>query len=452
MRGNPTPATIRIPPRRSDSRSGPRITKGMTRCKAGDFLLFSAFLAPLLGCMESSVISAAETPSRLSSIRTEASDRTPRLALWLAKKGELSSNTQASYDLVMSAWFEPGEAEELRGRRPSMKILAGLSHTWIYNDPGWLEFLITAANGGDPQGPLQITEDMYLVEDSLGGGKDERKCSPPGWDKIFAMDPRHPGWRKLILSFYQTVATQPQHDGVVIDMLDAYPFCEGSRSGGVPDPIDAAGWVGAQAEIVGLIREAVPEEKWVFANAGHDFSEGSPFPQFLNGYLLENFLGSWGATLEEGLASAERALGTTAAPHLVVFAADTDDTGEMNWARFRTGLAASLLLDNTFFAFDYGSQDHGGVDEWWFPAYYDLPLGPPLGAYTHENGVYRRDFQFGSVVIAAEGGSSVTFSAPHLDPASGQTGSEWTVEEGDARIFLQMASVQTSGAEHTTAR
>ena len=108
--------------------------------------------------------------------------------------------------------------------------------------------------------------------------------------------------------------------------------------------------------------------------------------------------------LEEGLASAQRALKTVRSPHVVVFAVDTDDTGMIDWTRFRTGLTASLLLDNTYFAFDHGPRDHGGVTDWWVPEYYEVTLGDPLGPYTMDDGVYRRDFERGTVVIAADGG------------------------------------------------
>jgi hypothetical protein len=38
-------------------------------------------------------------------------------------------------------------------------------------------------------------------------------------------------------------------------------------------------------------------------------------------------------------------------------------------------------MDNTYFAFDYGPRDHGGVTDWWFEDYYDVDLGEPVGPY-----------------------------------------------------------------------
>ncbi len=389
--------------------------------------------APLLICL-SAVLFASLACGQNNSVENNA--RTPRLALWLAKKDDLLANPQAKFDLVMTAWFEQQEANTLVSRHPSAKLLAGLSHTWIWDNPGWLSFLIIVANQGNPNGALQITDDMYLMFDDDGDGALDRRCSPPGWNEIYAMDPRHPKWRELILAFYRTVADQAQHDGVIMDMLDVYPFCEGARSLGVSAPLDAQGWVSAQEELLALIRENTPSEKWVFANAGRDFGEDSPFPKYLNGYLLENFLGSWGAGLEEGLRSAQRALETTQPPHIVVFAVDTDDTGKVDWNRFRVGLAASLLMDNTYFAFDFGAKDHGAVTNWWFPNYYDIALGKPLGQYTLEGGNYRRNFDKGVVVIAQASEMILKFETEYKDIETENVGKEFHVSQGDARIFI----------------
>jgi hypothetical protein len=369
-------------------------------------------------------------------------ERSPRLALWLAKKHELIEHPTASYDLVMTAWFEPAEADSIRARHPTAKFLAGLTLTWIYDEPGWLGFLITVANNGDPNGPLQITDDMYLMFDDDGDGILDRRCSLPGWEEIYAMDPRHPGWRQLIFAFYKIVANQSQHDGVIVDMVDAYPFCDSAWSEGVQTPIDSVAWVSAQDELLSMLRDSVPAEKWILANAGRDFPSGSPFPQHVNGYLLENFIGELCLlSLEEGLASAQRAISTTNAPHIVVFSVDTDNTGIIDWPRFRSGLVASLLMDNTYFAFDYGPRDHGGVTDWWFPDYYNVVLGNPLDPYSLDNGVYSRDFEYG-VIVAAEGRSdTVTFSVSHMDIATGEAGTEFIVPQGDARIFVTEVGV-----------
>jgi hypothetical protein len=400
------------------------------RMHAAVLILLLAALLPVLSCAESTPRPAAVSPS--------APGRTPRFALWLADMDELTGHPGAAYDLVMTAWFEPGEAAAIRARRPSARLLAGLTSHWILEDPGWLEFLLTVANGGDASGPLQIADDMFLTFDEDGDGRADRRCSPPGWEEIYAMDPRSSRWRELILSFYRTVAEQEQHDGVIVDMVDAYPFCDGARSGDVPNPISADAWVEAQDELLDLIRARVPEGKWIIANAGHDFPAGSPFARHVNGYVLENFLGDWGAGLAEGLASAQRALESTRPPHLVVFAVDTDDTGTADERRFRTGLAASLLMDNTYFAFDSGPRDHGGVADWWRLVYDQIILGMPDGPYDFHDGMYRREFEHGTVVLAVGEGVRISLSASHIDILSGDTGTVFDVPPGDARILVRI--------------
>ena len=395
------------------------------------FVVFLFLVSILLACKEMAPQTAGN-----EGVTALPQGRSVRLALWLAKKEELIAHEDANYDLVMTGWIEPAEESGLRGGNPSTKLLAGLTHTWIFDDPGWLDLLVLVANNGDSTGPLQITDDMYLMFDDDGDGILDRKCSPPGWDQIYAMDPRHPGWRTIITAFYRIVAGQTQHDGVVVDMVDAYPFCDGAWSSGVTAPIDAATWVSAQADLLALIQETVPSDGWMIANAGRDFPDGSPFPSYLNGYVLENFLGEWGADLSEGLASAQRALETTKAPHAVVFAVDTDDTGTISWPRFRTGMAASLLLDNTYFAFDFGARDHGGVQGWWFPEYYQINLGEPLGSFDYKDSLYRRDFERGIVLIAAEQTAQVSLESPYRDVFTGESGTTFIVFQADARILV----------------
>lgn len=395
------------------------------------FLLVQ-LLAIMHGC--------GEDPAEPKGENDTTTSRSPRLGLWLAKKGELIEHESAAFDLVMTAWFDPEEAVDIRDRHPSAKLLAGLALNWVLGDPDWQTLLVIVANGGDPDGPLQITDDMFLMYDDNSDGTLDRRCSFPGWDDpaIYAMDPRHAGWQELILSFYDVIASQPQHDGVIVDMVDAYSFCDGSWSLGVQVPIDSSAWVSGQEQLLSMLRDNIPGDKWIIANAGCDFPEDSPFPKYINGYLLENALGiHCGLDLEGLLASSHRALESTNAPHIVVYGVDTDDTGEIDWTRFRTGLVASLLMDHSYFAFDFGPRDHGGVTDYWFPEYYDVVLGDPIASYSLDSGVYRRDFENG--VIAAAAGSPITLilDASHVDIATGLSGTEFLVPQGDARIFLK---------------
>ncbi|MBN1266279.1 MAG: hypothetical protein JXA25_12355 [Anaerolineales bacterium] len=405
----------------------------MTHLQQFDKKNFRIFVVVLSILLLACLFCSNSIPTTSPATNTE---RSPRLALWLAKKAELLSREEAAYDLVMTGWLTADEANSITSRSPQTKLLAGLTHTWILEDPDWLDLLITVANNGNPGGSLQITESMRLKLDQNGDGLLDENCSPPGWDRISAMDPRDPAWREVVLAFYQNTAAQPQHDGVIVDMVDAYPFCDGGWSEDVPSPISQAEWVAAQDELLGLIRALVPDDKWVIANAGADFPAGSPFPQHLNGYVLENFLGSWGAGLEEGLASAQRALVTTHEPHLVVFAVDTENTGIIDWRKIRIGLAASLLLDNTFFAFDSGPADHGGVTDWWLPVY-DFSLGQALGPFEEQNGCYRRTFEYGLVLLTSDTDQTLQLGYEAVNIFNGESGTLFDIPLNDAVILIQ---------------
>jgi len=187
-----------------------------------------------------------------------------------------------------------------------------------------------------------------------------------------------------------------------------------------------------------LLRDNIPEDKWIIANTGCGFPEDSPFPQYLNGYLLENSLGAFcGLDVDKILASGQRALNTTKTPHIVIYAVDTDDTGEIDMPRFRTGLVASLLMDHTYFAYDFGPRDHGGVIDYWFPEYYSVVLGDPIAPYSQANGAFRRDFEKGFVAAAVHAPITLSLDNPHIDIATGASGTDFTVPQGDARIFLR---------------
>ena len=97
-----------------------------------------------------SVVGCGDGPAEPKDGSDEPGAPTPRLALWLAKKSELMAHDQARFDLVMTGWFEQAEAQSIRTSTPTARLLAGLTHTWVLDDPGWQALLVTVANGGDP--------------------------------------------------------------------------------------------------------------------------------------------------------------------------------------------------------------------------------------------------------------------------------------------------------------
>lgn len=384
-------------------------------------IIIMALAAPAATCAPAApgtttIALTTETPSVTFTEQAPQGGR-PRIASWLAKKDGIIASGKP-YVLVMSAWFTPEEAAAIHQNNPDARLLAGLTLTWTWDNPEWMTFLETIASYGHPA-PLRVTEAMYLHE------PDGSRC-PFGWaseewgqQEIYAMDPRNEDWVNLILSFYGTVLAQPQHDGIIVDMVTEASWC--------PEAISAADWVTATRAIMSRLQALNTSRKTVIFNAGRDYREIDAYAGYFDGFLMENFLGTQlKTTFEEGLAATDTGL-------TVIYAVDTDDTGTRDLARMRLGLVLSLLNDTTYFTYDYGPRDHGQA--WWFPEY-DAELGQPKGAWYREGDAYLRDYEGGTVAAAPDREATVTFKTPHRDITTGETVTEGVIPAGDGRIFL----------------
>jgi hypothetical protein len=348
----------------------------------------------------------------------EPEPRYPKIASWLAKKDEIIESKKP-YSLIMTGWVTPEEAEQIKSQNKDALLLAGLSANWVWDNEGWMEFLETVASYGR-ETPFKVTESMYLKTPTgercaFGWASEEW-----GHNEIYSMDPRSQEWRELIVSFYKNALNQPQHDGIILDMVvEKQYWC--------PDAISDEEWLFATKEIMQEISEENTQGKLIIFNAGHRFEDIDEYASYMDGYLLENFLGEWGVDYETGLEAAN-------SDYLIIYAVDTDDTGEKNLERMRLGLTLSLLNDNTYFAYDFGPRDHGQA--WWFPEY-DSELGEPLGNYYEKYGAYWRDFENGVVVSSPNAEVAVEFEQGHTDLTSGETSKTFIVQTGDGRIFIR---------------
>jgi hypothetical protein len=118
----------------------------------------------------------------------------------------------------MTAWFTSEEAEEIRAQNPNVKLLAGLSVNWVWDNPDWMMLLETIANYGKEE-PIEIKDSMYLKKP--GGERCAFGWASEEWghEEIYAMDPRNSEWIELITSFYKTILEQPYHDGIIVDVV-----------------------------------------------------------------------------------------------------------------------------------------------------------------------------------------------------------------------------------------
>lgn len=346
----------------------------------------------------------------------EAADY-PKIASWLAKKEELIESKKP-FDLVMSAWFTPEEATQLKANNPDALLLAGLTTTWVYDNEGWMSFLTTVANYGHDT-PIEITEEMYLHDES--GERCGFGWASEEWnqEEIYAMDPRNTDWVELIVSFYGNVLAQPQHDGIIVDMVvEKQYWCP---------TIGDEEWMEATTAIYETIAELNTGDKLVIFNAGARLTDIDAYSDYFDGYVMENFMGDQLQTsYSEGLEAGD-------SPYIVIYAVDTDDTGVIDHNKMRLGLTLSLLFGNTYFAYDFGPRDHGQA--WWYSEY-DVELGEPLGEYYEVDGAYWREYENGYVVSAPDG-ASVSFSEELTDATSGVTSKSFIIEAGDGRIYTR---------------
>jgi hypothetical protein len=383
--------------------------------------IFLIFLLSVSACSPAPTISPGSTSSSTTSAFNRDSlrnDGHPRIASWLAKKDEIIAS-QKPYALVMSGWFTPEEASQIKAVSPKALLLAGLSVNWVYDNSAWMTFLTTVANYGQTA-PVAINEGMYLHDSS--GKRIAFGWASTAWEQeeIYAMDPQNPDWIKLITSFYKNTLAQPQHDGIIVDMVT-----EKSWNTGI---ISDQAWQEATRKIMAEIQKINTQDKLVVFNSGKDFSEIAAYAEFTDGFLMENCLGSqFGASFDEAFKAADNG-------KLVVYAVDTDDTGQQDLSRMRLGLVLSLLHDNTYFTYDFGSRDHGQA--WWYREY-DVDLGEPLGAYYQKDNALYRDFEKGIVVAAPYSDTIVSLNKDYTDITTGIKASVFQVAKGDAGIYLE---------------
>lgn len=343
----------------------------------------------------------------------------PKIASWLTKKDEIIAGKHP-YDLVMTAWFTPEEAEKIKLANPSAKILAGLSANWVWDNRDWMTFLITAANYGKKE-PIEITEEMYLHK--LNGERCAFGWASPEWEQgeIYAMDPRNDKWVELITSFYKNVLDQATHDGIIVDMVT-------EKQWWCPEAISNEEWLSATKNIFSKIEKFNTKDKLVIMNAGKDIQDIDEFSEYFDGYLMENFMGNQMKTkFEDGLAAAD-------GKYIVIYGVDTDNTGQKDNKKMRLGLTLSLLNDNTYFTYDFGPRDHG--EDWWFPEY-DVNLGKPVGEYYKKRNAYYRNFEKGMVISSPDSDTNVVFDEKYTDITSGITSMTFTISKGDGRIFVK---------------
>lgn len=175
-------------------------------------------------------------------------------------------------------------------------------------------------------------------------------------------------------------------------------------------------------------------------------NDNGSYLEELNGKLLENFSqANWSKlmTTARQLAQLHRK------PQLPLINANTHNTGVQNYQDMRFGLTSSLL-ENLYFSYDYGDQNHGQT---WRYDEYNVDLGKPLADAQPENGsgyyepdVWRREYEHGVAVVNSLGttqqvdlGGEYEHILGTQDPVAndGSIVSDITLSGADGRVLLK---------------
>ncbi len=127
---------------------------------------------------------------------------------------------------------------------------------------------------------------------------------------------------------------------------------------------------------------------------------------YADGKMFESFPTPWeGGNWSTVMTKYHQAEISFNEPNYSIILSDTGNSGENYlYKKIRFALASTLMEDG-YFAFDYGTQDHAQL--WWYDEY-NVNLGSALGApknllnknfVQYEAGVWQRDFENGIVLL-----------------------------------------------------
>ena len=268
-------------------------------------------------------------------------------------------------------------------------------------------------------------------------------------------------WRAGFDPLYST-AIAISLDGIYVDKTFLTPVVDGDwdRDGDTTlgDPPDLASsatvagwWRAGYAAYVAALRANMPGGKFVFGNTA-DWNSRilGPFVYLINGGVIESIIGqsySYETTSFATMLSAYRnIMAVTSAPKYQIFAHDGSLT---DYQDMRYGLC-TCLLDNGYYYHSDGAGIGGYHSVNWFDEF-DFNLGaatrlPPVVAY--QNGVWRRDFQYGIALVNPKGNGAQTITLEtsyqrltgSQDPTvnDGSTSSSVTLQDRDGIILMRV--------------
>jgi len=347
----------------------------------------------------------------------------------------------ASYDLLILTPEQIAQkhivVSEIKKQNPDILIFAYLP-SQSYNEQYW------------PQSPvfrnLHVQDDWWLRD---SGG---RRVST--WPHLYTMNMSR-AWSEYLVSFANThILSFPHVDGIFFDIVseniswantgDIDMNGDGTRD--TPALADRL-WLEGTRYLLQYAQQHLINNIVIINGSSHP--ELQPY---VHGRMFETFPtpwegdGAWGTVMTNANTNIQK----NTAPTFVIFNSNTNNTGIQTYKDVRFGLTSSLLLDNTYFSYDFGDQNHGQT---WRYDEYDIDLGEPIadsapanGSVHYEPDVWRRDFEHGVSLVNSD---TVARAVPlggdfeHIrgtqDPTTnnGSIVSEISLAGADGRILLK---------------
>lgn len=219
------------------------------------------------------------------------------------------------------------------------------------------------------------------------------------------------GWSDYYIDYIKAnILTAGVWDGVFWDMI--YDNISWLNDGNIDlnsdgkkdDPTAAdAQWTERTVYLLEQSRARLPV-KYIIMNG----SSVPAFQEAVNGRMYESYPTSWEAGGNWGkiMAGLIRNSARNSEPRLYIFNSNTGNTGKKtDYRKMRFGLASSLMADNVYFSFDFGTENHAQI---WQYDEYEVKLGEPLAPArslqektSFQNDVWRRDYTHGLALVNA---------------------------------------------------
>lgn len=228
------------------------------------------------------------------------------------------------------------------------------------------------------------------------------------WTGLTSADMSH-GWSDYLISFAKDqVLSQGIWDGIFWDMVyDGASWMNGGdvdlNSDGARDNSGElnAEWMRRVEYLLRASRDRLGV-KYILING----TSRVDLQAIVNGRMYEDFPTSWEAGgswsgIMNGLIRNQK---QNVQPQLYVFNANTNNTGRQDdYKTMRFGLTSALMMDNIYFSFDYGTENH--AQNWQYDEY-GVNLGEPTGEAVSKNNsakfsedVWRRDYSRGVALV-----------------------------------------------------